>query len=496
MPEHVIAIDAGTTGIRVNAYDRQAQRVHSRYREFAQHYPQPGWVEHDAEEIWSVTRGLLQEVVREVGGPAAVAGIGITNQRETALIWERQGGRPLGRAIVWQDRRTRDLCQEHEAAGHGAELRRRTGLLLDAYFSGTKLQWLIRHHGEIRRRVRQAPEELCCGTIDSWLAFRLSGGRAHVTDPTNASRTLLYDIEQRCFCEDLAALFELPPVMLPRVVGSAEVYGESAPELLGAPVPLGGIAGDQQAALFGQGCVEPGSSKNTYGTGCFALIQCGSERPAEPRGLVTTIACGPGGEATYALEGSVFIAGAVVQWLRDGLGVLQTAAESESLARSVPDSGGVYFVPAFAGLGAPYWDMDARGAILGLTRGSTRAHIVRAALEAICYQSRDLLEALEAASGREIPELRIDGGAVENALLCQLQADLLGKPCVRPADIETTARGAAFLCGLATGFWGSFAEIEPLVHQAERRFEPGLAPERREALYRGWQQAVARVRSR
>jgi glycerol kinase len=495
MANFVLAIDAGTTGVRVAAYDRGAAVCASRYREFAQHYPEPGFVEHDAEEIFSLARDLLGAVVAEIGGPREVAAIGITNQRETTVVWERASARPVHRAIVWQDRRTAPDCERLREKGLEAEFRRRTGLLLDAYFSGTKLVWILERVPQARRRAEAG--ELCFGTIDSWLAFRLSGGKQHVTDPTNASRTLLFDIDRRVWDEDLCAkIGGVPAAMLPRVVGSAERYGETAPDVLGAEVPLAGIAGDQQAALFGQGCVRPGTSKNTYGTGCFALFNCGEKRPAEPRGIVTTLACGERGEPVYALEGSVFIAGAVIQWLRDGLGLIRSAAETEGIARSVPDTGGVYLVPAFVGLGAPYWDMDARGAIVGLTRGTTRAQIVRAALEGICYETRDLIEALEKAGGRGIPELRVDGGAARNDFLLEFQADILGKPVVRPRDTESTALGAALLAGLAVGFWRDFAEVEPCFRSGDRRFSPAMGAERREALYRGWQAAIGRVLTR
>jgi glycerol kinase len=490
----VLAIDAGTTGIRVNAYDREARIRATRYREFAQHYPAPGWVEHDAEEIFATARDLLAAVLAEIGGAPRAAAIGITNPRQTRVFGARARPRPLHRAIVWQDRRTAPICEALRREGREPLVRKKTGLLLDAYFSGTKLRWLVENVAEVADHVRRG--EARFGTIDAWLAFRLSGGRAHATDHTNASRTLLYDIDRRAWDEELCRLFGATPAMLPRLVGSAERYGETAPELFGGAIPLAGIAGDQQAALFGQGCTAPATSKNTYGTGCFALTNCGAERPPEPRGLVTTIACDAGGGPCYALEGSVFVAGAVVQWLRDGLGLIRSAAETEALALSVPDTGGVYLVPAFVGLGAPYWDMAARGAILGLTRGTTRAHLVRAALEGICYETRDLVEALEAAAGRPIPELRVDGGAVKNDFLLQFQADILGKPIVRPRDIESTALGAALLAGLATGFFRGPEEVAALVGSGERRFEPQMAAERRETLYAGWKAAVGRVLTR
>ncbi|MHC4390736.1 MAG: glycerol kinase GlpK [Planctomycetota bacterium] len=480
---HVIAIDAGTTGIRVNAYDKEIVRTNTAYREFAQHYPTPGWVEHDAAEIWRVTEELLKQVVSEVGAEN-IAGIGITNQRETTVIWDRKTGEPLYHAIVWQDRRTKEICERHREAGLEPVIRQRTGLLLDAYFSGTKAQWLIENAPAIGERARTAPETL---------AFKLSGGEAHVTDPTNASRTLLYDIDRRAFTDELCEIFSVPLAMLPSVVGSAEPYGQTFEGLLPERVRLCGLVGDQQGALFGQGCVEPGSSKNTYGTGCFALLNCGTQRPDEPQGIVTTIACNAAGDPVYALEGSVFVAGAAVQWLRDQLKVIANAPDSERHMATVPDTGGVFFVPAFTGLGAPYWDMEARGAILGLTRGTQISHIVRAALESICYQSRDLIEALETSSGQKLEELRIDGGASANNALAQFQADLLGVPCVRPADTETTSRGAAMLAGLGTGFWKHFEDVNARLTAGATRFEPKLSEEARNALYRDWKAAVQRV---
>jgi glycerol kinase len=494
-PDLVLAIDAGTTGVRVNAYDKGAAIAATRYREFAQHYPAPGWVEHDAEEIWRVTRELLLEVAGAVGDARRIAAIGITNQRETTVLWDRSSGRPLHRAIVWQDRRTAPICERLKNEGKEPLFRKRTGLVLDAYFSGTKVTWLAENAPEVGARLREAPGEVCFGTIDAWLAFKLSGGAAHVTDPTNASRTLLYDIDARRWDEELCAALRAPLEALPRVVGSAERYGETEAGLLpgGVRAPLAGIAGDQQSALYGQGCFTPGESKNTYGTGCFALVNCGRERPPEVPGIVTTLACDGAGDTTYALEGSVFIAGAAVQWLRDGLGVIASAGETEALARSVPDAGGCTFVPAFVGLGAPYWDMDARGAILGITRGTTRAHLVRATLEAICFETRDLIEAFEGAAGRHIPELRVDGGATRNDFLLELQAGILGRPVVRPRNTESTALGAAFLGGLAVGFWSGPAEVLERIRGGERRFEPGTTAGARDALYAGWKAAVKRV---
>ena len=494
-PDLVLAVDAGTTGVRVNAYDAQASIVATAYREFTQHFPEPGWVEHDAVEIWDATRSLLQEVVTAIGDPRRIAAIGITNQRETTVLWERKTGRPLHRAIVWQDRRTASICDSLRKGGLEPKVRKRTGLVLDAYFSGTKVTWLIENKPDIAARLRESADDVCIGTIDSWLAFQLSGGRAHVTDPTNASRTLLYNIDERVWDDELCDALGVPQESLPRVVGSAERYADTHPSILpgGVQAPLAGIAGDQQAALFGQGCFAAGESKNTYGTGCFALVNCGATRPPEVPGILTTLACDGAGRTVYALEGSVFIGGAVVQWLRDGLGVIGAAAETEAIARSVPDTAGAYFVPAFTGLGAPYWDMDARGAILGLTRGTTRAHIVRAALESICYQTRELIEAIEGAAGRPIPELRVDGGATRNDFLLELQSAILGKPVVRPRNVESTALGAAFLAGLAVGFWSDSKEILERIRGGERRFASTMPADRREALYAGWKAAVKRV---
>jgi len=492
MADHVLAIDAGTTGVTVLLFDRGGRVVRQKDHDFPQHYPKPGWVEHDADEIWEATRRLLAEVVGAApGGAGSIAAIGITNQRETTVIWDRRTGAPIANAIVWQCRRTAPMCRDLKSAGLEPLFRRKTGLVLDAYFSGTKVRWLL---DEVEgARARAEAGDLAFGTIDTWIAWKLTGGRVHATDPTNASRTLLYDIDARRFDPELCATLGVPEMLLPSVVGSAEVYGESDPALTGGrAIPLAGIAGDQQAALFGQGCVRPGMSKNTYGTGCFALVNTGTTRPVPASGLVTTIACDERGRPVFALEGSVFIAGAVLQWLRDGLGLIASAAESEPLARTVEDTGGVYLVPAFVGLGAPYWDMEARGAILGITRGTTRAHLARAALEGIAYQVRELVDCFEKDARREVAELRVDGGAVANDFLMQFQADILGKPLLRPRNIESTALGAAYLGGLATGFWRDFSEIEGL-REVDRRFEPAMPDARREQLYAGWKAAVGRV---
>jgi glycerol kinase len=490
----VVAIDQGTTGTTVLVLDRRGRVCGRAYREFTQYFPRPGWVEHDPEEIWRVTLGMLRTACRRAGASGRdIAGIGITNQRETTVLWDRRRGRPVHRAIVWQDRRTAEHCHALRAAGAEDLLRRKTGLVLDPYFSATKLRWLL---GHVRRaEERAARGELCFGTIDSWLVWKLTGGAAHITDPTNASRTLLYDIHAQRWDAELCRLFEVPDDLLPEVRPSSGVFGETTPDVLGVPVPIAGIAGDQQSALFGQGCTAPGMAKNTYGTGCFLLLHTGQRPVGSSHGLLTTVACDERGGPAYALEGAVFVAGAAIQWLRDGLGLLARAAESEKHARSVDDSLGVYVVPAFVGLGAPYWDPEARGAVLGLTRGVTRAHLVRATLESLAFQTRDLMDAMAADAGAPLGELRVDGGASANDFLMQFQADLLGVPVERPALVETTAVGAAQLAGLAVGFWKSPRELAA-TRRKDRRFRPRMTADRREALYRGWREAVSRVRTR
>ena len=473
--------------------DRRGRVCGRAYREFTQHFPRPGWVEHDPEEIWRVTLRVLRAACRRAGASGRdIAGIGITNQRETTVLWDRRG-RPVHRAIVWQDRRTAEHCDALRAAGAEDLLRRKTGLVLDPYFSATKLRWLL---GHVRRAAERAARgELRFGTVDSWLVWKLTGGAMHVTDPTNASRTLLYDIHAQRWDAELCRLFEVPEAVLPDVRPSSGVFGETTADVLGIPVPIAGIAGDQQSALFGQGCTAPGMAKNTYGTGCFLLLHTGQRPVGSSHGLLTTVACDELGGPAYALEGAVFIAGAAIQWLRDGLGLLARAPESEKHARSVEDSLGVYVVPAFVGLGAPFWDPDARGAVLGLTRGVTRAHLVRATLESLAFQTRDLVDAMAADAGAPLSELRVDGGASANDFLMQFQADLLGVPVERPALVETTAVGAAQLAGLAVGFWQSPRELAG-TRRKDRRFRPRMAAERRDALYRGWRDAVARVRTR
>ncbi|HZV01462.1 MAG TPA: glycerol kinase GlpK [Planctomycetota bacterium] len=493
MSKYILAIDEGTTGVTLLLFDATGRVVRKAYSEFKQHYPRPGWVEHDPEEIWRVTKRLVGEVLADEK-PSSISGIGITNQRETTVLWDAETRRPFHNAIVWQCRRTADRCRELKQKGHEALVRAKTGLVLDAYFSGTKVQWLLENVSGARAAADKGKARF--GTIDTWLVERLSGGKLHVTDPTNASRTLLFDIHTRQWDDELLSLFSVPRSVLPQVRNSAEVLGMTDPDVFGAEVPICGIAGDQQAALFGQGCVRPGELKNTYGTGCFALLNAGQKKVESQHGLLTTLGCDAQGKPVYCLEGSVFIAGAAVQWLRDALGVIANAAESESRARAVENNAGVYFVPAFVGLGAPYWDQDARGAIVGLTRGTGRDHIVRAALESIAYQTRDLVDALRADLGPDTPieSLKVDGGAVANDFLMQFQSDVLGVPVVRPRNVETTATGAAYLAGLACGFWKSQEEVAKF-QEVDRVFSPRLDVAGRERLYAGWKQAVARVRT-
>lgn len=488
--QFVLALDQGTTSARAILFGRHGDIHGVAQQEITQYYPQPGWVEHDADEIWQAQLAVARSVLRENGVSAAqIVAVGITNQRETTVLWDRATSEPLHRAIVWQDRRTAGLCDELSAAGHAGLFRERSGLVLDAYFSGTKLKWLLDHIPGARSRAERG--ELAFGTIDSWLAWKLSGGRAHVTDPSNASRTLLFDIHRRCWDDDLLACLDIPAALLPRIVDSSDMIATIDAEWLGAEVPLCSMAGDQQAATFGQACLEHGMAKNTYGTGCFLLMNTGQAPMASNHRLLTTIGWQRQGRTTYLLEGSVFMGGATVQWLRDGLGLIASAGEIESLAASVADNGGVYLVPAHTGLGAPYWDPFARGALFGMTRGTTRAHIARAALEAIAFQSAEVLQAMEKDAGQGLSELRVDGGAARNDLLMQFQADLLGVPVVRPQVTETTALGAAYLAGLAVGFWQDEAELTAL-WQAERRFEPAMAESRRNALFADWHRAVER----
>jgi len=490
--QFILSMDQGTTSSRSLLVDAAGRICAVAQREFRQIYPRPGWVEHDAAEIWNTQLAVSRQVLAEHGvSPEAIAAIGITNQRETTVVWDRATGEPVCNAIVWQDRRTAEHCDSLRAAGHADLVQRRTGLVLDAYFSGTKLAWILDNVEGARARAEQG--ELAFGTIDSWLIWNLTGGRCHLTDASNASRTLLFNIHTGDWDDELLALLNIPRSLLPEVRDSSAVYGETDAGLLGAPVPVAGIAGDQQAALFGQQCIRPGMAKNTYGTGCFMLLHTGTEAVASKNNLLTTVAWRLGGRLEYALEGSVFIGGAVVQWLRDELGMIQKSSEIEGLAASVPDSGGVYLVPAFTGLGAPHWDQYARGAILGLTRGANKAHIARAALEAIAWQSADVLRAMEADADTPVKELRVDGGAAANNLLMQIQADILQAPVVRTAVLETTALGAAYLAGLAVGFWPD-RETLAAQWQAERIFTPELAAAERDAARKGWEKALERAK--
>ncbi len=487
----VLALDQGTTSSRAIVFDRDGSVRAAAQQEFPQIFPQPGWVEHDPTEIWATQSGVMHEVLAKAGiGARDVAAIGITNQRETTVVWERASGRPIANAIVWQDRRTAPICDELRAAGHAATIAAKTGLVIDAYFSGTKLKWLLDHVPGARERA--ASGELAFGTIDAWLIWQLSNGRVHATDASNASRTMLFNIHSGDWDEELLRLLNVPREVLPAVVASSGMCAETTLE--GTIVPITGIAGDQQAALFGQACLDSGLAKNTYGTGCFLLLNTGRTAVASRNNLVTTVAWKRDGRLAYALEGSVFIAGAVVQWLRDGLEVIRSAAEVESLAISVPDNGGVYVVPAFAGLGAPHWDAYARGAIFGLTRGATKAHLARAALESIAYQSADVLDAMQKDAGITLSELRVDGGATCDDLLMQIQADVLGVPVVRPKVLETTALGAAYLAGLAVGFWNNTDDIRAN-WRIDRQFDPQMPRSQAAELRAGWNKAVDRAKA-
>ncbi|MBI5395742.1 MAG: glycerol kinase GlpK [Verrucomicrobia bacterium] len=488
--KYILALDQGTTSSRAIVFDHSGSIVATAQQEFRQIFPRPGWVEHDPQEIWATQSGVAAQALQKAGITAnEVATIGITNQRETTIVWDRATGKPVCNAIVWQDRRTAGACDRLKARGLAPMIRRKTGLVVDAYFSATKLQWILNHVPGAKARARAG--ELAFGTVDSWLVWNLTGGRQHVTDPSNASRTMLFNIHTGDWDDELLRLFGVPRAVLPAVRSSSEVYGES--HLLGSAVPIAGIAGDQQAALFGQVCTSPGMVKNTYGTGCFMLMHTGAKPIASKNNLLTTVAWRIGDRTEYALEGSIFIAGAVVQWLRDGLGLIASSGEVEALAMQAPDNGGVYLVPAFAGLGAPHWDPYARGLIAGLTRGSTRAHIARAALEGIAYQVADVLHAMESDAKIRLKQLRVDGGACANNLLMQFQADLLGVPVVRPRVAETTALGAAYLAGLAVGFWKDRREIAAQ-WQADRRFVPAVKPAVRRRLLAGWTHALARAR--
>ena len=491
MGKYILALDQGTTSSRAILFDRQQNIVGIAQKEFTQFYPRQGWVEHDPQEIYASQYAVMMEVIAQTGvEPAEIAGIGITNQRETTVVWDRKTGRAIYNAIVWQCRRTSEMIEEVVAQGHGDYIRSVTGLVPDAYFSASKIQWILEHVAGAREKADRG--ELLFGTVDSWLVWKLTGGRVHATDYTNASRTMLYDIHKLCWDEKLLELFHIPASMLPRVCSSSEIYGSTL--IQGCQVPICGIAGDQQAALFGQCCFQPGDAKNTYGTGCFLLMNTGEKAVTSKNGLVTTIAVGLGGKIQYALEGSIFVGGAVVQWLRDELHLITEASDTEYFAGKVSNSAGVYVVPAFAGLGAPHWDMYARGAILGLTRGAGRNHIIRASLEAIAYQTADVLHAMESDTGISLTELNVDGGASANNFLMQFQSDIVGRGIRRPVIRETTALGAAYLAGLAVGFWSGLEEIRQ-AREIETRFIPTMEAEERERLLRGWHKAVARSKN-
>jgi glycerol kinase len=489
---YVLSLDQGTTSSRAMLFDHDGAIVNLAQQEFPQMYPAPGLVEHDPEAIWSSQLAVAREVLRKAGAsPQEVAALGITNQRETTIVWEKSTGRPVFNAIVWQSRLTAPICEELTARGFDKEIRARTGLVTDAYFSGTKVKWILDNVAGVREKAERG--EVLFGNVDTFLIWRLTGGRVHATDPSNASRTLLYNIYEGEWDEVILRELGIPRAMLPEVLPSSGIFGETEAEFFGAPIKIAGVAGDQQAATFGQACYEVGMAKNTYGTGCFMLMNTGSKAVSSEHGLLTTVAWGIDEQRVYALEGSIFIAGAAVQWLRDGLGIIKQSSDVEELAASVADNEGVYLVPAFVGLGAPYWDADARGTIVGLTRGSTAGHIARATLESMAYQTRDVLEAMTADSKIEVKTLRVDGGAVANNLLMQFQADILGVLVQRPRIAETTALGAAYLAGLAVGFWQSQEEVSRY-WQVDRTFEPQMSADRREKLYADWKRAVERSR--
>jgi len=488
----ILALDQGTTSSRAILFGRDGAIERVVQREFRQIYPRNGWVEHDPEEIWTSQLAVAREAISAGGvSPSDIAAIGITNQRETTVVWERASGIPIYNAIVWQDRRTADICDRLRQMGNSELIQEKTGLVIDAYFSGTKIQWILDNVSGARAKAERG--ELACGTIDTWLMWKLSNGRLHVTDPSNASRTMLFNLATGLWDDELLALLNVPRSILPSLRSSSEIYGETEPGVFDRTLPIAGIAGDQQAALFGQNCLRHGMAKNTYGTGCFMLMNVGDKPQISKNRLLATLAwkLGPNSPSLFALEGSVFIAGAAVQWLRDGLGIIQSSSEVEALAASVPDSGGIFLVPAFAGLGAPHWDAYARGTILGITRGTTKAHFARAALEGIAFQVADVLDAMQSDSGIAINQLRVDGGASANNLLMQFQADILQAPVVRPRIIETTALGAAFLAGLAVGFWKDPSEIES-IWQTDRVFEPTMNPNEVIQRRQRWKKALER----
>ncbi|KJE28034.1 glycerol kinase GlpK [Geobacillus thermoleovorans] len=489
MNQYILSIDQGTTSSRAILFNQKGEVVHMAQKEFTQYFPQPGWVEHNADEIWGSVLAVIASVLSEAQvKPEQVAAIGITNQRETTVVWEKDTGNPIYNAIVWQSRQTAGICDELKAKGYDPLFREKTGLLIDAYFSGTKVKWILDHVEGARERAERG--ELLFGTIDTWLIWKLSGGRAHVTDYSNASRTLMFNIHTLEWDDELLAILNVPKAMLPEVRPSSEVYAKTVPyHFFGVEVPIAGAAGDQQAALFGQACFQEGMAKNTYGTGCFMLMNTGEKAVESKHGLLTTIAWGIDGKVEYALEGSIFVAGSAIQWLRDGLRMIKTAADSEAYAEKVESTDGVYVVPAFVGLGTPYWDSEVRGAVFGLTRGTTKEHFIRATLESLAYQTKDVLAAMEADSGISLTTLRVDGGAVKNNFLMQFQSDLLAVPVERPIVNETTALGAAYLAGLAVGYWNSRDDIAAQ-WQLERRFEPKMDDDKRTMLYEGWKKAV------
>ncbi len=492
MAKYVLALDQGTTSSRALVFDHAGAVVAVDQHEFAQHYRQPGWVEHDPLEIWDSQLRAARGALERAGvGASDLAAVGITNQRETTVVWERETGEPIHPAIVWQSRQTAPICADLRTRGFEQAVRERTGLVVDSYFSGTKVRFIL--DAVVGAQKRAEAGELCFGTVDSWLLFKLTGGRVHASEPSNASRTLLYNIHDLRWDDTLLAALDIPRAMLPEVRDSSGVFGVVESRWLGAEVPIAGIAGDQQSALFGQGCFESGMLKNTYGTGCFLLMHTGREAAISQSGMLTTVAWGLDGQVEYALEGSVFVAGATIQWLRDGLSLIDAASESEAAARAVDDTGGVYFVPAFTGLGAPYWDEHARGVIVGLTRGTTRQHLIRAGLESIAYSTRDVVDCMKADTDLDLATLRVDGGACQNDFLMQFQADVLGCVVERPSVLEVTALGAAALAGLGVGFWRDRSELER-ARGENRRFEPRMDAATRDRLYSGWRRAVERSR--
>ncbi|QNK57181.1 glycerol kinase GlpK [Paenibacillus sp. PAMC21692] len=489
METYMLSLDQGTTSTRALLVDRMGRIAGIAREELKLDYPSPGAVEADALDIWESTKRVMRGVLKETGArPEQIAGIGITNQRETTIVWDKATGEPIHAAIVWQSRQSADICNSLKADGHGDNIHARTGLLIDAYFSGTKIAWLLEHVDGARERAERG--ELLFGTVETWLIWKLTGGKVHVTDVSNASRTLLFNIHDRGWDDELLSLLHIPRAMLPEVKSSSEIYGYTEESLLGLALPISGAAGDQQAALFGQNAFRKGATKNTYGTGCFMLMNTGEQAIMSQKGLLTTIAWELDGKLEYALEGSVFVAGAAIQWLRDGLELIESASETEALAAEAGGTEGVYVVPAFVGLGTPYWNSDVRGSVFGLTRGTTKAHFVRAVLESLAYQTKDVLKVMEEEAGVHLESLAVDGGAVSNGLLMQFQSDLLGVPVERPLSLESTALGAAYLAGLAVGFWKDKTEIEAL-RQVDRLFEPAMDDVRRQELYGGWKRAVA-----